>query len=666
VNGRISDRWFFIISCVLLGLLVTLITGLAGVFSIRVWEVGDTRCFYNMAEVILSGGVPYVDYMDPKPPLIFFLLTLPLAAGEKLAGGLVLVGLANMASAIFLLRLGWKLYGRNAGLLAAVLFTINFSLAEGYFIITEPFTVTFLLLSAYFLVCGPENSLKKYLFAGLAAGIAIGFKQYALLMLPVSIFFMWRKKEYPGFLPYLAGIAIPLVIMFGLVFALYGLQAGEAAIHWSFGVAGSYVTEGDVEGVPAYKIDDPIIALSWLVLGLSLFSALILLAGASLLDKKLTFTEEFFLLAGIAFAATLLIRPFLHYWALALPFIILLAVSALSHGRPVRTFKAFHTMGDRAFILVSAVLYGFLLSVSVVVSAILVDGLWRPFEILRFYGLADILLKATNPYMGNVPEPSLLWLDLVSPGQSALVGLVVTASLLLCTALVLTGMGMTLYGRRAGLLSGTLFITCMVWVLGFISVSDALALLFLVVSLYLVATSRSRRYLLCGLCLGAAIVLKPLTVLILPALAYLLFREAGLRTIPWLVAGILVVPLVVFGIVALTSGAYVQSASGFGGISVAMLPLTTHGGVYTVTDPLIAMLNIVMAATLLTILVPVAAVALAGRPSGCFEWCLLFAGLFMLLTLPAGQYIHYWFLALPFFSLLCARIQNPVAPDQKA
>ena len=631
---------------------MTVITVLAGVFTLRVWQVGDTRIFYEMAEVILRGGTPYVDYLDPKPPLIFFLLTLPLVIGHKLAGGLALVWMANYASAALILLLGWKLYGRRAGLLAAVLFAINFSLAEGYFIITEPFTVTFILLSAYFLICGPEGTAKKYLLAGLAAGLAIGFKQYALLLLPLSIYFMWRKKEYSGFLYYMAGVAILLAILFGAIFLVYGVPAGEAALHWSFGVAGSYVTDGDVEGVPAYKIDDPIIALSWLVLGVSLFSPLLLFAGAALMDRKTSLAGEFFTLAGAAFAATLIIRPFLHYWALALPFIILLAVSGLSGDMPRRTISFLKSLSDRSFLCLSGMVYALVLLVFALVSTILVDALWRPLEIMKFYGLADIVLKATNPYLHHVPEPVLAGIDLYSAGQSAAGGIILAALLLLLAATVITKAGMEIYGRRAGFLAGTAFTCCIAWILGYLSVSDALAVLLLAASVYAAVNGTIVRYLLCGLCLGTAIALKPLAFLALPVLAFLAFRKGDLRSLPWLTAGAVGVPLVILSIAVLVIPG--TAAPGIGGVSISMLPLTAHAGGYIITDPLIAMLNIAMSAVLVTIILPAAVMALARQPRGPFEESMLLAGILMLLAILARQYVHYWYLALPFLSLACA------------
>jgi hypothetical protein len=96
-----------------------------------------------------------------------------------------------------------------------------------------------------------------------------------------------------------------------------------------------------------------------------------------------------------------------------------------------------------------------------------------------------------------------------------------------------------------------------------------------------------------------------------------------------------------------------------------MIPLVAHDGGYTVTDPLIAMLNIALAAVLLTILLPVAATALAKRQRTSFEECMLLAGVLLLLSLPLRLYVHYWFLALPFLSVACAGVLLP-GPDQKA
>jgi hypothetical protein len=128
----ISDNAFLLYTSVLLAALTAVLVVLSYAFLQNVWMVGDTKLFFQMADVILKGGTPYVDFKDPKPPLIFFTLAIPLALGAKLTGGLLLVGICNFASALLVTQMAWKLYGRLAGLLAGALFIVNMALAEGF------------------------------------------------------------------------------------------------------------------------------------------------------------------------------------------------------------------------------------------------------------------------------------------------------------------------------------------------------------------------------------------------------------------------------------------------------------------------------------------------------------------------------------------------------
>lgn len=323
----VSDTTFFIFTVALFAAISLAVVALSAAFLRNIWMIGDTGLFYRMADVILNGGTPYIDFKDPKPPLIFFTLTLPAMLGQQLVGGLLLVGISNFVSALIVTNIGWKLYGRRAGLAAGLLFIVNMGLTEGFFILTEPFTVTFILLSAYVLLF--MDSERKYLLAGVFAGLAIGFKQYALLMIPLSVFFMYRKGELEGAPGYFIGLLLTLAAIFGSIFIVYGIDAGASAVYWSFGVADSYVTQGFIGDIPAYKASDPLISAANFLLEASLFISLVTLAAASfVLDRPVTAYEELFFVSAIAFLATLLVRQYLHYWALALPFIILLCVRA--------------------------------------------------------------------------------------------------------------------------------------------------------------------------------------------------------------------------------------------------------------------------------------------------------------------------------------------------
>ena len=230
----LPDRTFFAIALSLFTLIILSLTYASSLFMDDQAASYDTGQFFSMAKVIIDGATPYLDYQDPKPPLIFFTLTLPLLAGEKFLGGLLLVALCNMASAILVMRI------------ASLIFLVNLGWAQGYFVVTEPFTILFLLLATFFTLCGKN---KRYFLAGLSAGIAIGFKQYALIIVPVLLFFLCMEKEVKRIPTLIAGVILPLLVIFGSIFFVYGAKALDASLYWSFGVAGPYISRTDVNGV---------------------------------------------------------------------------------------------------------------------------------------------------------------------------------------------------------------------------------------------------------------------------------------------------------------------------------------------------------------------------------------------------------------------------------
>jgi hypothetical protein len=320
---RLSDRAFFGTAVAIFAAIIFGLVAVSSIFMSSDWTTLDMQRFLAMAEVIVNGAAPYLNAPDPKPPLIYFTLAVPVILGQEVLGGLILVGICDLISAIMVLLMAWKLYGRFSGFLAGLLFTANIAWAQGYFVFTEPFALAFILLSTYVLIFTGWD--KKYVLAGLLAGIAIGFKQYALLLVPLLLFYMYRKGELRKAPGLIAGVLLPLLVIFGAIFAVYGVEAGMASLHWSFGIAGTYLTQSDVDGVSSYRTDNPLILAANLVLAISVFTSLLIFAAASFLhDRPVTPLEEYFFLAAVAFAATILIRQYLHYWILALPFIALL------------------------------------------------------------------------------------------------------------------------------------------------------------------------------------------------------------------------------------------------------------------------------------------------------------------------------------------------------
>jgi hypothetical protein len=319
---RLSDRAFFAIAMVVFGLIILVMLTACSIFMNSPWASYDTGRFYAMAEEIVKGLTPYLDYQDPKTPLLFYLLTLPVMLGQKVLGGLLLVGACNLISAALVLKIGWELYGRFAGLIGGLLFVLNIGWAQGYFVMTEPFTISFILLATYFAFCG---SRRHFFLAGISAGIAIGFKQYALITVPLLVMGMYLNKELRHLPVFVAGVLLPLAITFGAILVVYGSEAFDASIYWSFGIAVSYIGENNVDGVTNYRTSDPLMWAANIAMATSMFTSVIIIGLASAVrDRKLGTIELYFLASGVCFALTILIRQYLHYWVLALPFFALL------------------------------------------------------------------------------------------------------------------------------------------------------------------------------------------------------------------------------------------------------------------------------------------------------------------------------------------------------
>jgi hypothetical protein len=323
---RLSDDGYFWLAAAFYGAILLAFVALLA-WKGDAWMKYDTGRFFDMADTILRGGTPYVDFMDPKPPLIFFTLVPLSFLGLKMAGGYVLVALFNLASALLIFKAGWRLYGRFAGMLAGMLFVVNLPWAEGFFILTEPFCLTFILASAYVLLFWAI--FPKYLVAGACAGIAIGFKQYALLAIPLSLLLFFVKGDLKGFFGFALGVLLVLGVIFGSLYMAYGPAAGQSALYWSFGVAGEYVAQDYVGGdVVAWKPTGPVEIATNLIYVFVAVLSLFVFAAACFLRGGRREAEIFFFASGLAYAGTLLIRPYFHYLVLALPFVVLLCASA--------------------------------------------------------------------------------------------------------------------------------------------------------------------------------------------------------------------------------------------------------------------------------------------------------------------------------------------------
>jgi 4-amino-4-deoxy-L-arabinose transferase-like glycosyltransferase len=188
----------------------------------------DEGYFMFLGNGILHGAVPYLNYVDIKPPGIAYTLSLAfLVLGKSMYVARGILYITHALSALVLFLIGKELWNKKIGAISSLLFLIGILMPayEGYYVLTEPFLTLFSLLGFLFFIKGQAR--KPYLIAsGAAIGIATIFKQTGpLLLIAVVIFYLcnlWipanRNRNYlisstKNVLLLLCGFLIPLLAM---------------------------------------------------------------------------------------------------------------------------------------------------------------------------------------------------------------------------------------------------------------------------------------------------------------------------------------------------------------------------------------------------------------------------------------------------------------------
>jgi 4-amino-4-deoxy-L-arabinose transferase-like glycosyltransferase len=148
----------------------------------------DEGFYAAVAQQMLDGGIPYRDAFDNKPPMIFVWYALSfLMFGETVWAPRLLVSLLLSGTTLLVYLQGRLLFGRQAGLLAALAFALSIGLAVFE---TNANTEYFMLLplvgSVYCFTLAERNSdTRLYLLSGFLMGFAILTKDTAVFILPL-------------------------------------------------------------------------------------------------------------------------------------------------------------------------------------------------------------------------------------------------------------------------------------------------------------------------------------------------------------------------------------------------------------------------------------------------------------------------------------------------
>jgi hypothetical protein len=273
-------------------------------------------------------------------------------------------------------------------------------------------------------------------------------------------------------------------------------------------------------------------------------------------------------------------------------------------------------------------------------------GLWRPFDIASYYGLAAPASSSIYAMVDAATAPPLFPFDM---GAASGYRIYVVSFFCIVTAMLVMDAGHKIYGGEAGLLAGLLFSLSITGAQGYLTAGEALALAFVLFSAH--ALLFHERYLLAGLCAGAAAGFKPLALLLAPAALFYMYKKGEPRGAVAF-AGAALLALVLMALLAFAAyGSNAPAAAAGSGFTVAGF---VADGEYRPQDALMAAANLVLAACLFASLLPLALLGYS-RDRGPAEDYLLAAGLCFVATIVLKQYLHYWPFAVPFLALLCSR-----------
>ena len=291
------------------------------------WSGVDAERFHYMARMIVNGFAPYVSFVDPKPPSIYFVVAVMDSAAAPGVLDIPVVTGINVLCALLIFYIGNREYGYISGFFAGGFYLVVAVFVQGYFLFSEQFAVLFLLLACI------ATKKEGYIVAGICAGLALGFKQYAVLGIIPLLYLMHAQGER-RYHRFLVPAAAAMLIPFAALWLWYGTAPFMSAVNWTFSVAPAYVSGQSIASIPNYHTSDLFSYALALASSILIMLPALLFALASVIRRGLRspFEKALFLFV-VLFIGTLFIRQYLHYWILALPFLALFACREFSDDR---------------------------------------------------------------------------------------------------------------------------------------------------------------------------------------------------------------------------------------------------------------------------------------------------------------------------------------------
>jgi hypothetical protein len=268
----------------------------------------DEGVYLTIGKAINQGAVPYRDLFDQKPPGIYLIISLMVRAfGPNWWWVRATILLVNCLSAYLVYLIGRRLAKASLAILTAFLYLSLVPLFHGQFMLTEPWVALWGLAAVYLLET-------NFFYAGLAAGLAVWFKQSGIVFLAVGLgrLILETKKA----VNFLGGFLTAAGLL-----ALYLVTSGIGQEFWSAAVL-------------YYRYNYP--PISWVgnwpaLISLGPLLIMTVLSGLAIWTNKRRQTPLVFTLLGVIVLSMpfLIYRPYYHYWVQVLPFVTILYILPL-------------------------------------------------------------------------------------------------------------------------------------------------------------------------------------------------------------------------------------------------------------------------------------------------------------------------------------------------
>lgn len=222
--------------------------------------IDDEETFAVIGRMLLHGGLPYLDVIDNKPPLIYYWYTLIFwLFGDGNTTALHLVGIAWVGlTCYFIYKIAARAATPRAGYFAAL----------NYAIFTTTFVPSYIALHASLLLALPltisvwaliqwhdSNRPRWMILSGICCGIALFFKFQALVQVAFVFwalgYLYFRKLNrlvhslLPGIIGFVLGVGVVIAAVLGFLHQHHILQAFYDAT-WKASM--TYMKEGESAG----------------------------------------------------------------------------------------------------------------------------------------------------------------------------------------------------------------------------------------------------------------------------------------------------------------------------------------------------------------------------------------------------------------------------------